>query len=179
MNQPTSLAVIAGIGPDAKPHGAQFDISHAKLVAKAAQLMGLQFAVADTDAALTVAKSLPRGRIYGSGRALAPIIKQQLYEQLIGSLAFEPASSANTEPQQGKDNVSPNPWDEIKVGSVVLYGGKYVDEGWWEAVVETISKNGDVITMRWRGAPKERAFKCRRHELGVLGREALKSLRRM
>jgi len=179
MNQLIPLIVIAGIGTDGKPHAAQFDAGHAKLAAKAARLMGFQIAHAESDAALAAAKALPRGKIYGSGRALAPIINQQLYDQFLALLPFERSSPKEPEPVQTKDGLPPDPWDQIAVGSVVLYGGKYIEDGWWEAIVESISKADDIVTMRWRGAPKERAFKCRRHELGIIGREALKSLPRV
>lgn len=177
MNQSNHLVIVIGLGADGKPHGAQFDPSNAKLAAKAAKLMGLQFGRAETEPSLEVAKGLPRGKIYASGRAFTPLIKRPLYEQLLQAIAFDPPLPDQPVPEDAPDLEVGDPWARIRVGSVVLYGGKNVEEGWWECVVTKISEDGELVTMVWRGAPKERSIKCRRRELGLMGIEALKALR--
>jgi len=177
MNQLVPIVVVAGLGSDGKPHAAQFSHENAKLAAKAAKLMGLGVGQANTETALAVAQQLPRGKIYASGRAFAPLIKQTVYEQLQKVLTLERDDSA-PEPDP-KPAPSSDPWTELKVGGVALYGGKYVDEGWWEVIITKISKDGDLVTCAWRGAPKQKPVKCRRYELGIIGPEALKSLRKM
>lgn len=177
MTQVVPIIVIAGHDSDGKPHGSQFPQEHAKLATKAAKLMGLGVGHANTEIALAVAKQLPRGRVYASGRAFAPLIKHTVYEQLQQVLTLERDTSAPDVPAANQPTT--NPWEQLKVGSVALYGGKYVEEGWWEVVVREISKDGQTMTCVWRGAPKEKAVKCRRNELGIIGPEAIKSLRKV
>lgn len=176
MTQIVPIIVVAGLDSEGKPHGAQFSQDQAKLATKAAKLMGLGVGHANTEIALAVAKQLPRGRVYASGRAFAPLIKHTVYEQLQQVVTLERDTSAPDTPVANQ--LATDPWQQLKVGSVALYGGKYVEEGWWEVVVREISKDGQTMTCVWRGAPKEKAVKCRRNELGIIGPEAMKSLRK-
>jgi hypothetical protein len=177
MTEIVPIIVVAGLDSDGKPHGAQFSQDQAKLATKAAKLMGFGVGLANTENALAVAKQLPRGRIYASDRAFAPLIKHAVYEQLQQVVTLERDTSAPDAPAVTHPAV--NPWAELKVGSIALYGGKYVEEGWWEVIVREISKDGQAMTCVWRGAPKEKAVKCRRNELGIIGPEAMKSLRKI
>jgi hypothetical protein len=177
MNEIVPIIVVAGLDSDSKPHGAQFSQDQSKLATKAAKLMGFGVGLANTETALAVAKQLPRGRVYASGRAFAPLIKHTVYEQLQQVLTLERDTSAPDVP--AVTHPAANPWAELKVGSIALYGGKYVEEGWWEVIVREISKDGQTLTCVWRGAQKEKAVKCRRNELGIIGPEAMKSLRKI
>ena len=65
-----------------KPRAARFDAGDAKLAAKAADLMGLSIARAESSLAMALVKELPGGRIFSSGKALTPLVKWGLYEKL-------------------------------------------------------------------------------------------------
>jgi hypothetical protein len=177
MTEIVPIIIVAGLDSDSKPHGAQFSQDQTKLATKAAKLMGFGVGLANTEIALAVAKQLPRGRLYASGRAFAPLIKHTVYEQLQQVLTLERDTSAPDVPAGNQPTA--DPWQQLKVGSVALYGGKYVEEGWWEVIVREISKDGQTMTCVWRGAPKEKPVKCRRNELGIIGPEAIKSLRKV
>jgi len=61
-----------------------------------------------------------------------------------------------------------DPWADIKVGSVVLGQDDSDEPGWWEAVVVSISKDGDTLTVRWRDYPKQKQATYKRHEVSLL-----------
>jgi hypothetical protein len=65
--------------------------------------------------------------------------------------------SATTAPK------SPEDWDQIGVGSVVL--AEDDPDGWWECIV--IGENGDAVTLKWRDWPGYPTFVRGRTELAL------------
>jgi hypothetical protein len=101
-SQPTGQLVMYGLGEDRRPHAARFSSSDEPAVLKAAGLMGLAIARADSEALKALAKQLPAGRIFATGRALVPFVRQAVYDQLVsqgkplaGSAATKPVAAAN------------------------------------------------------------------------------------
>lgn len=172
--------VIAGILKDGKPHAARFPAAEHAAVRKAAEQLNLRPAKASGEAALKVVRKLPEGKIFAAGKALVPFVKAELYTELLKVVTFEvetdlPApQTAQSKSANGSDKDKPTVpaqdlWLAIKVGSVVLC--RYVEDnepGWWESVVNSISKDGDVLTVRWRDYPKLKAFTVRRMSVGIL-----------
>jgi hypothetical protein len=85
--------------------------------------------------------------------------------------AGEPASLAGPAkvPAPATADVSPPPlpktWSEIQVGSLVIGHEGHAD-GWWEAVVTEV--RGDVLTLRWRDYPHQRAVTRDRQDVALL-----------
>ncbi len=82
--------LVLGFDEQQKPCGARFVGDKPDLVAKAAQLMGLNVYKPSSPDIAEVAKKLPVGQLYANGRAFVPNIRQTLYSDVIVALAAEP-----------------------------------------------------------------------------------------
>jgi hypothetical protein len=82
--------LVLGFDEQQKPCGARFVDAKPDLVAKAAQLMGLKVYKPTFPEVAEVAKKLPVGQLYATGRAFVPHVRQSLYSDVIVALATEP-----------------------------------------------------------------------------------------
>ena len=100
ISSATPALVLFGRDQAGKPHASWFDAASVELAAKAAGLMSMRAVPVETDELREVAASLPRGRLFSSGRAFTPFVKGKLYERLVeltrDVLGLEPASAANS-----------------------------------------------------------------------------------
>jgi hypothetical protein len=159
----TRPLMVLGYDDQQKPRGARFQGFDAKLVTEAAKAMGLNVYEATTDELTALAKKLPVGRLYSTGKGFVPNIRQNLYSQVISALALEPKAAV------GKDESTPivasglpKSWDDIAPGHLVIVE-ETAEYGWWPAVV--IERNGDMLTMHFRDFPKLPKFA--RHRAAV------------
>jgi hypothetical protein len=86
--------LVLGFDEQQKPCGARFVGAKPDLVAKAAQLMGLKVYKTTSPDVAEVAKKLPVGQLYATGRAFVPNVRQTLYSDVIVALAAEPQQAA-------------------------------------------------------------------------------------
>lgn len=162
-----------GMDEKGKPRGARFARYNDQLV-NAVLDMGLWFVIAPSAAFADAAKKLPEGRQYESGKAFVPNIKQVLHDELAGIIR-QPGETSQAYRLENKpkaaDDLSgsdpsvrcvspvtsglPQSWDAIDVGHMVL-AHESPDDGWWEAVV--IKREDDILTLRYRDAPKLPTF---------------------
>jgi hypothetical protein len=170
--------VLAGIDADDKPRAARFPGSENGAVRKAAELMGLRVGRASGEAAIKLVRKLPEGRIFATGKALAPLVKPALYDELLKTVHLhdvggnaKPADGAAKAGSETRAHTSPGETGNanaktakaevpgmtellngIGVGSVVLC--PYLDENpqpmWSECIVTAISKDGKTLTLRFR-----------------------------
>ena len=84
MSEKVPITVALGIGLDGKPHASRFADSDAPLVERAAQLMGFHAIQVppDNEELHGVAESLPRGRIFSTGRAFVPFVSRVAFDKL-------------------------------------------------------------------------------------------------
>ena len=96
----TPALVLFGRDQAGKPHASWFDAASVDLAAKAAGLMSMRAVPVETDELREVAASLPRGRLFSSGRAFTPFVKGKLYERLVeltrDMLGLEPPPAVNS-----------------------------------------------------------------------------------
>ena len=71
--------LVLGFDEQQKPCGARFVDAKPDMVAKAARLMGLEVYKASSPDVAEVAKKLPIGQLYATGRAFVPNVRQTLY----------------------------------------------------------------------------------------------------
>jgi hypothetical protein len=138
-----------------KPCGARFVGAKPDLVAKAAQVTGLKVYKPSSPEAAEVAKRLPVGQLYATGRAFVPNIRQALYSDVLVALAAEPQQAA-IGPDDDKANTPttrglPGSWDEIAPGHLVI-AQESLANGWWEAIV--LDRKADMLTLRFRDYPR-------------------------
>lgn len=160
------LVIVLGYDDEQKPRGARFHDANPKLVTEAAKTMGLNVYSAAGGDVTALAKKLPVGRLYSTGKGSVPNIRQSLYSQLVVALAVEPQAAA-----LGKDEPPPvaaglpRNWDEIAPGHLVI-AQETLEYGWWEAIV--LERNGDMLTLRFRDHPKLPKFARHRAAIALI-----------
>jgi hypothetical protein len=164
-NNGAAALIVLGYDDQQKPRGARFDHDKPDLVTKAAELMGLKVYQATSEDVADIAKKLPVGRLYANGRGFVPNIRQELYSEVLATLALEPEAALSLETD--KDSLPaarglPRTWDEIEPGHLVI-AQESLDNGWWEAIV--LERKDDVFTLRFRDYPQLPKFF--RHRSGI------------
>jgi len=147
--------LVLGFDEQQKPCGARFVGAKPDLVAKAAQLMGLEVYKASSPDVAEVAKKLPVGQLYATGRAFVPNVRQTLYSEVLVALSAEPQQAA-VGPDDHKASTPvarglPGSWEEIAPGHLVI-AQESLANGWWEAIV--LDRKGDMLTLRFRDYPR-------------------------
>jgi hypothetical protein len=147
--------LVLGFDEQQKPCGARFIDAKPDLVAKAAQLIGLKVYKPSSPEVAELAKKLPVGQLYATGRAFVPHVRQSLYSDIIVALAAEPQQAA-VGPDDDKASTPvarglPRSWDEIAPGHLVI-AQESLDYGWWEAIV--LDRKDDMLTLRFRDYPR-------------------------
>jgi hypothetical protein len=182
--------VLFGLGEGDRPRAAYFPAAQATLATKAAEAMKLNVLKIETPELKALAGKLPAGRIHANGHGLVPFVRNELYAKLTGlaepkkdeanppapppSAAAAKGSSDDKPPEQAasaKPPASsrsgaprlPHDWDHIEVGDLVIAQEADPEDGWWETVVT--AKNGDMLTLRWRNWPRQKAIV--RHRLNL------------
>jgi hypothetical protein len=177
--------ILFGRDDAGKPRASWFDALSADLARKAADLMKMRVLPVETEEQKAVARQLQPGRVFSSGRAFTPFARREVFSKLVefegahasnGSSKCEAAGNdnghdASAQPSGGASMSSaanapksPEDWDQIGVGSVVL--AEDDPDGWWESIV--IGENGDAVTLKWRDWPNYPTFVRRRTELALL-----------
>ena len=186
--------VIFGRDSKRKGHAAGFGAEDAGLALKAARLMKLNTWRVPLDAQ-ALALRVPRGKLFGSGRALAPLVNAKLMAELelqagksspgaspgaAGGPAKAPSEPADGVPKAGAGvpggkggppasaaPTRPADWGQIGVGSEVLADCGQPGLGWYEGVV--IANHGsDLFDIRWIKYPDEPTVMRHRNDLGLL-----------
>jgi hypothetical protein len=161
----TPSLIVLGFDEQQKPRGARFVDAKPDLVAKAAELMGLKVYEASPPELAELAKKLPLGRLYATGRGFVPNIRQSLYSDLVVALGLEPQAALSK--NGDKDSLPaarglPRSWNEIAAGHLVI-AQESLEYGWWEAIV--LERKGDTFTLQYRDYPHLPKFV--RHRSGI------------
>jgi hypothetical protein len=138
--------IVFGTDEHDKPRAARFSGANSALVEKAAQAMELRVAEITTDGQVEIAKKLPTGRLYSTGRGFVPNVRKDLYAKLLAVLGIQPSGGQGSE-RSAPAHVYPGSYDEIAAGHLVLVQ-ETLEFGWWEAIV--LERNADMLTVRWR-----------------------------
>ena len=160
--------IVLGYDDQQKPRGARFVDAKPDLVTKAADLMDLKVYQATSEDVAAIAEKLPVGRLYANGRGFVPNIRQDLYSEVLVTLALEPQAALSLETD--KDSLPaarglPRTWDEIAPGHLVI-AQELLDNGWWEAII--IDRKDDVFTLRFRDYPQLPKFFRHRSALALM-----------
>ncbi len=86
--------IVLGRDEAGKPRAARFPAGHDNLVAKAAKAMNLTVCTAVGEDVAELAKKLPSGRLYSTGRGFVPSVGRSLY----GKIVEQPVSRCQTRP---------------------------------------------------------------------------------
>jgi hypothetical protein len=149
----TPPLIVLGFDEQQKPRGARFVDAKPDLVTKAAEMMGFRVYKTTSPEVADIAKKLPVGRLYANGRGFVPNVRQDLYSDLVATLAVEPQEAVAT--AEDKDSLPvargmPRSWDEIGPGHLVI-AQESMEYGWMEAVV--LARKDDTFTLQYRDYP--------------------------
>ena len=186
--------VIFGRDSKRKGHAASFSAEDAGLALKAARLMKMNTWQVPPDAQ-ALALRVPKGKLFGSGRALTPLVNAKLMAELelqagkstpgeasapADGPAKAPAGPAGGLSGAGSGTPSspgappasdsrrrPANWAGIGVGSEVLADSRQDNWGWFEAVVVK-EVDPDRFELQWINYPDEPKIVRRRDDLGLL-----------
>jgi hypothetical protein len=179
--QPGAVPVMIIFGQDkkGKPRAGWFTSKDITPAVKAAQQLKLRFFQLDnTTKDIELAALFPEARIHAKGFNLIPIIKQELYEQLVTLAEAQPGPPPcydvprlSKEDLKHADGLSPKDIAEIERQLAVITDERSMferfpanwdeirvtslvianegqSEGWWEAVV--VGREGNMLFLRWR-----------------------------
>ena len=178
MNSTQTVLVMLGLDKDQKTRAATFAIEDTETAVKVASNMGLRLARAEIPEAIAIAKQLPKGKLYGSGKGLLPLVKREIYDKLskiiLPAAAQPPTQAPNPaekpgEPAQATEKPFRSPWDAIEVGATVLWCADS-REGWFACTVMGMSKDRKTLTLRWRDFPKLKPFEAKRFDVGIISK---------
>jgi hypothetical protein len=178
----TPAAFIVGLDEAKRPHGAWFVKQEIERATSAAELMSMQLIEVGKDTKVAaVAAKLPRGKLFGSGKAFVPFLAASTFEEL---LAFQPlaksppmlklvasveedrrANDPELPPVRDEKEELPKSWSAIKVGSTVL-ASETREDGWWEAIVTEV-KATDLFVLKWADWPDLPPFARHRERLAL------------
>src|SRR5258708_15920062 len=84
LNEKVPIVVVIGIDMDNRPHASRFADHDAPVVARAAELMGFHVVRVPADQVELhgIAKRLPLGKIFASGRAFVPFVARSTFDTL-------------------------------------------------------------------------------------------------
>jgi hypothetical protein len=167
--------ILLGLDDKQKRHASYFVEDEADRAASAAQVMGM-VSLPVTDTELTdLALQLPRGKIFGSGKAFVPFVGEKLFERLSARLpdptvlkTLRATSKAAEEEAAASNAIAPSlphDWDTLKIGDLVL-ATEGEQEGWWEAVITGIAS--DTLALRWRDWRDEPPFSRQRDQVALM-----------
>ncbi len=166
--------IVFGRDDKGKPHASRFEGAEAPLAERAAGLMGMQVLRIASEEAVTLAATLPSGRIFASGRGFVPFVKAELFAKLAAAPgAFAPArpadnadGTATSKPKGGRraaagaepagkppepadgPGTPPVDWAGIKVGSLALAAEEGKPAIWYVATV-VAERGDDLFELRW------------------------------
>jgi hypothetical protein len=142
--------IVLGRDDDGKPRAGRFPGSQADLVTKAAKAMNLTVCKIDGAALVELAKKLPTGRLYATGRGFVPPVGRSLYGEIVEQLQLAGQPVPRDADQANSKQAAPalpTGWDDIAVGHLVI-AQESIAVGWWEAIV--LARDGDILTLKWR-----------------------------
>jgi hypothetical protein len=180
MAQKAPILVVLGIDIERKPHASRFAGRDAPFVQRAAELMGFHVVRVPPDNAelYAIAKGLPLGKIFATGRGFVPFVSRSAFDKLAtlvegGITARAPRAIGAKQPgppaaifEPEAVNTADTLWAKIEVGTVVLAAQPEVwGPGWWEGIV--VSIDGDNLTLRWMETPAEEPFQSSRRDVAL------------
>jgi hypothetical protein len=133
--------ILFGRDEAGKPRASWFYALSADLARKAADLMKMRVLPVETEEQKAVARQLQPGRVFASGRAFAPFARREVFSKLVEFEGADASTGLSATEAAGNDNgqdasaqssggasmssagnapKSPEDWDQIGVGSVVL-----------------------------------------------------------
>ncbi|MFL5257057.1 MAG: hypothetical protein ACJ8AI_30045 [Rhodopila sp.] len=102
-----------------------------------------------------------------NGYSAVPAVRRALFADIEKASQEQENSAPELDPPPAGDQASATPWDQIKIGQLVLTQEDDPKHGWWEAIVLSELDDGEVV-LRYRDYPTQSRFVRHRHKLALL-----------
>lgn len=178
--------VVFGCETKGKPRGSWFAATDVAQAMEAAALMGLDALVVNSPDIDALARRVPKGRFFTSGKVFTPLIQGKVYEQLLEHVPVDQrapkltivAGGKTSDGEKTDDKASsqagdveppvtvPEDWSKIGMGSLVL-AEEAEGAGWYEAIVVELRPN-DLFSLKWRDYPEEPTIVRHRTRLALM-----------
>lgn len=175
------MLILVGLDDQGRPHASRFGEEQADAAAVAADLMGFAIIDVSNDELAAIASTLPKGKLFESGKAFVPFVKRSVYDQLstyldedyltFAAARVETAQAAASESyataSKGEAPLrKPENWSKLLAGDLVLATEDRAD-GWFEAIVVEVVGD-DKVKLRWRDYPDYSDFTCKVVDVALL-----------
>lgn len=176
--RPAIAVVLFGRDSSDKREAASFLENDTAAARSAAEVMDFKLAEIGGDAATAIAKRLPAGKVFPSGKAFMPFVKATLYSELLAAIGEEDDTDADKhDPEEQHEKLAPKlydftgyrlppSWGDITLGSLVL-AATAPQEGWWEALITEVKDDG-LFVLKLRDSPDDPPILRCAHQLGLL-----------
>ena len=167
-DQPRTGTTIVVFGRDehGRPRAGRFQGSEIAAAQKAAQAIGLAVLQTNEPEAQKLMAKVPTGRLHAPGHGLVPPIAKDIFGKLEDLAKSHGSNGGKAAGSTGAEYPLPVSWDAIEVGHLVLFQEKDPADGWWQGIVS--QKIGDMFTLRWLQAPRERPAVRHRFNLALI-----------
>jgi hypothetical protein len=102
-----------------------------------------------------------------NGYSAVPAVRRALFAEIEKASQDQGNSSPEPMAVAATRQASITPWDEIKIGQVVLSQEDNPKDGWWEAIVLNELGDGEFL-LRYRDYSPQYRFVRRREQLALL-----------
>jgi hypothetical protein len=102
-----------------------------------------------------------------NGYSAVPAVRRGLFADIEKASQEQENSAPELGSRLAGDQASVTPWDQIKIGQLVLAQEDDPKHGWWEAIVLSELEDAEVL-LRYRDYPTQSRFVRHRHKLGLL-----------
>ena len=170
MTEPTDASqdlVLYGLDDKAKPRAGL--VAAADGDAALALAVGLNFQLVPISTAQrrVLAAELSPVSLEENGYSAVPAVRRALLADIEKASQEQENSAPDLDPPLAGDQASITPWDQIKIGQLVLAQEDDPKHGWWEAIVLSELDDGEVV-LRYRDYPTQSRFVRHRHKLALL-----------
>ncbi|MET3900674.1 hypothetical protein ABIB57_004640 [Devosia sp. UYZn731] len=160
--------ILLGLDGKDRRHASWFNANETERALGAAGLMGMATLTVTSPELVALAGDLPHGKIFGSGKAFVPFVKQTLFDKLAAHLpdrsvltdlrAIASSTEVAVAPAgKSKNYRLPKDWSKFEVNDLVLATEGGEQDGWYECVVVD-AKDQKALTLQWRDWQQEPTF---------------------
>jgi hypothetical protein len=170
MTEPTDAPqdlVLYGLDDKAKPKAGLVAAADGDAALALAADLKFQLLPISTAQRRVPAAELSPVSLEESGYSAVPAVRRGLFADIEKASQEQENSAPELDPPLPGDQASLTPWDEIKIGQLVLTQEDDPKHGWWEAIVLSELGDGEVV-LRYRDYPTQSRFVRHRHKLALL-----------
>ena len=170
MTEPTDASqdlVLYGLDDQAKPRAGLVAAVDGDAALALAASLSFQLVPISTAQRRVLAAELSPVSLGENGYSAVPAVRRALFADIEKASRAQENSAPELDSPPAADQASLTPWDQIKIGQLVLTQEDDPKHGWWEAIVLSELGDGEVV-LRYRDYPTQSRFVRHRHKLALL-----------